>query len=229
MPAARRAYAGGVTERLALFPLRTVLYPGLVLPLHVFEERYRELVRDLVELPEDATKEFGVVAIRRGREAGTEDAPDLFEVGCTAAVRRIGSYPDGRFDLTTAGARRFRLRSTDTTLHSYTTGEVEWIDEPDGEDPEPWAVRVTDRFHAYQARIVGDDRADAQEVPEDPIVVSYLVSAAMVLDLDEKQQLLAAPDTTARLRLLSSLLRRETLLIEALGALPAADLLRDQG
>ena len=216
-----------MSERLALFPLRTVLYPGLVLPLHVFEDRYRDLVRDLVALPEDVPKEFGVVTIRRGREALTDEEPELYAMGCTASVRRVGSYPDGRFDLTTAGARRFRLLATDTTEHAYTTGEVEFVGEPEGEDPAPWAARVVELFHDYQARIVGDERADRQEVPTDPLVVSYLVSAAMVLDLVEKHELLAAPDTTSRLRVLARLLRRETALIAALGALPAADLLRD--
>ena len=216
-----------MSERLALFPLRTVLYPGLVLPLHVFEDRYRDLVRDLVALPEDVPKEFGVVTIRRGSEAAADEEPELYPMGCTAAVRRVGSYPDGRFDLTTAGARRFQLLATDTTEHAYTTGEVEFVAEPEGEDPAPWAGRVVELFHDYQARIVGDERADRQEVPDDPLVVSYLVSAAMVLDLVEKHELLAAPDTTSRLRLLARLLRRETALIAALGALPAADLLRD--
>jgi len=223
------AYCGEVTERLALFPLRTVLYPGLVLALHIFEERYRELVRDLVELPEDAPKRFGVVAIRRGREAFADEVPDVYEVGCAAVVQRIGAYPDGRFDLTTAGGQRFRVRSLEQDERLYHSGEVEWLEEPVGKDAAAWAARVRELFHDYQARLVGMSRADTQVVPDDPMVLSYLAAAAMVLDLSDKQRLLAAPDTGSRLRLLAGLLRRELALIGELGALPAADFLRGGG
>jgi uncharacterized protein len=212
--------------RIALFPLRTVLYPGLVLPLHVFEERYRELVRDLVDLPEEEPKQFGVIAIRRGREVDAEQIPQLYEVGCATVIRRLAAHPDGRFDLTTAGSRRFRLLSVDDTTHAYYTGDVEWLAESLGDDAAAWAARGRMLFHDYQAQIVGRERADAQEIPDDPLVLSYLISAAMVLDLPDKQLLLAAPDAATRLRLLCVLLRREISLIGALGALPAVDLLR---
>jgi len=108
-----------MTARLPLFPLGTVLFPGLVLPLHVFEPRYRDLVRDLLALPAGQAREFGVVAIQRGWEVGAEavagdaTAPatsatlTLHEVGCTAEIRQVTELPDGRFDLTTVGRRRF--------------------------------------------------------------------------------------------------------------------------
>jgi uncharacterized protein len=214
------------SARLALFPLRTVLYPGLVLPLQVFEERYRELVRDLVDLPEQEPKQFGVIAIRRGREVAAEEVPLLYDIGCAAVIRRLAAHPDGRFELTTAGSRRFRLLSVDDTARAYYVGDVEWLSEPLGEDAAAWAVPAVTLFHDYQVRIAGQDRADEQQLPDDPLVLSYAISAAMVLDLPDKQRLLAAPDATARLRLLCSLLRREISLIGALGALPAVDLLR---
>ena len=76
-----------MTQTLPLFPLGTVLYPGLLLPLHIFEERYRQLVRDLLERPEP--RRFGVIAIREGRETGGDGVSALHEVGCTATVRRV--------------------------------------------------------------------------------------------------------------------------------------------
>ena len=76
-----------MTETLPLFPLGSVLYPGLLLPLHIFEERYRQLVRDLLEAPEP--RRFGVVAIREGRETGVDGVSALYEIGCTATVRRV--------------------------------------------------------------------------------------------------------------------------------------------
>ena len=103
-----------------MFPLGTVLFPGLVLPLHIFEERYRDLVRHLVALPADAPREFGVVAIRQGWEtlpaagpattAPASAAVTLHEVGCTAELRQVTELPDGRFDIVTVGRRRFRDR-----------------------------------------------------------------------------------------------------------------------
>src|SRR5262245_13729363 len=104
---------------LPLFPLGTVLFPGLVLPLRVFEARYRTLVQDLSALPADVAREVGVVAIRRGWEVerngpggGSLSAgatPDLYDVGCTAEIRDITEHPDGRYDLVSVGRRRFRL------------------------------------------------------------------------------------------------------------------------
>jgi Lon protease-like protein len=80
-----------MSQTLPLFPLGTVLYPGLVLPLHIFEERYRQLVRDLLEGPEP--QEFGVIAIRKGRETGVDGVSALYEIGCAAArgTRTAGS------------------------------------------------------------------------------------------------------------------------------------------
>src|SRR6266487_6592811 len=81
--------------------------PGLVLPLHIFEERYRQLVRDLLEGPEP--QEFGVIAIRKGRETGVDGVSALYEIGCAAALRQVARHDDGRFDVVTVGTQRFRL------------------------------------------------------------------------------------------------------------------------
>ena len=90
-----------MSETLPLFPLGTVLYPGLLLPLHIFEERYRQLVRDLLDGPEP--RRFGVIAIRKGRETGVAGISSLHEIGCTATLRRVAEHDDGRFDLVTVG------------------------------------------------------------------------------------------------------------------------------
>ena len=116
-------YAPPVSDRLPLFPLGTVLFPGLVLPLHVFEERYRDLVRDLLELPEQ-DRRFGVVAIREGREVGADGVTALHEVGCVARLRQVTPYDDGRFDIVAAGVGRFRLTGLADGA-AYATGLVE--------------------------------------------------------------------------------------------------------
>ena len=208
------------TARLPLFPLGTVLFPGVLLPLHVFEERYRRLVRDLLDATEDA-REFGVVAIREGREVGDDGIRALHRVGCVARLRRVEPYDDGRFDLVTTGSRRFRLHSLDQS-RPYLQGAVDLLDEPTGEQAAAIAVRVAVEFDEYRSAL-GDDE---DELPDDPRTLSYLVAAGAVLELTEKQRLLEAPDTATRLHAELLLLRRETRLLDVLPSLPAVELTR---
>jgi Lon protease-like protein len=201
-----------------------------VLPLNIFEERYRRLARDLVALPEDERR-FGVVALRAGQEVGDlpVDAVDaVFPLGCTAEVASIRPHADGRFDMVATGAQRFRLLSVDDT-GPYLVGEVEYLDEPKGDDAAVLALAVTQAFAEYQRRLLGAQGRspiEMPELPDDPVVLSYLVAAAVVLDLPDKQGLLVARDGTVRLREELSLLRRENALLQHLRALPAVELVR---
>jgi Lon protease-like protein len=210
-----------VTQRLPLFPLGTVLYPGLVLPLHVFEDRYRALVHDLLARPEES-RHFGVVAIRSGVEAGPS-RPDLYDVGCVATVHGVEPYDDGAFDLVTTGTQRFRVHELDTS-RPYLQAEVTLLDETTGEDTEPLATQVLALWSAYRAALVGPE--DAIETPDDPTVLSYLVAASAVLDLTDKQSLLEAADTADRLQRERVLLRRELSVFSVLPSLPAVDMVR---
>ena len=213
-----------MTRRLPLFPLGSVLYPGLLMPLHIFEERYRELVSDLLALPEDA-REFGIVAIREGRETGIDGITALYDVGCTARLRQVEAYDDGRYDIVTTGTTRFRLHGLDES-RSYFQADVELLDEtPGDEEATVVAAGVRRLFGRYRAVLTGDGD-ESQELPSDPGVLSYLVAAAMILDLSEKQALLAAPDVAARLHAELDLLRREVRLLRELRMLPAVELTR---
>lgn len=221
-----------MTDRLPLFPLNSVLYPGLVLPLNIFEERYRRLVRDLLALP-DRERRFGVVALRSGREVGAlpvDPAEALFPLGCTAEVATMRPHADGRYDVVATGSTRFRLLSVDDT-GPYLVGEVEFLEEPPGDDAEVLALAVTRAFTDYQRELVdaqGRGPMELPELPDDPVVLSYLVAAAMVLDLTDKQDLLTLDDATIRLRAELALLRRETALLGHIHALPAVELLRQK-
>jgi len=217
-----------VTDFLPLFPLPTVLFPGLVLPLHVFEERYRLLVRELVDAG-GAGARFGVVAMRSGREVRA-GLPDLHEVGCTAELRRVEPYEDGRFDIVTTGGARFRLRELDAS-RPYLTGEVDQLPESIGDAAEAAALagQVRAVFSAYVSALgaaqgSAPEPAELPELPVDPLVLSYLVAAAVVVDVPDKQALLAAADAVERLQLELSLLSQETRLLRALSAPPALDL-----
>jgi hypothetical protein len=212
-------------EKLPLFPLGTVLFPGLLLPLHIFEERYRRLVRDLLD--GSGTQQFGVIAIRKGRETGVDGVSSLHEIGCTAMLRQVDSHDDGRFDLVTVGAQRFRLLALDHSL-PYLQGEVEFLGEDTGEEAaaQQAAGAVQRAFRAYLEAV--DARAAAKvtvsSLPDDPVTLSYLVAATVIADLPAKQDLLAAPDALHRLIAARALLTRETTMLQTLTSAPATDL-----
>ncbi len=212
-----------------MFPLGTVLFPGLVLPLHIFEERYKALVRHLVGLPEGAPREFGVVAIQAGWEAGPpgRSGPPggdvtLHEVGCTAELRQVTELADGGFDIVTVGRRRFRVAEVDASAEPYLTAEVEWLPEPDGPDEvsDLLAARVISVFRQYLGLIRPDQQEITEQLPEDPTVLSHLVAATAALTVADRQRLLAVDDTAGRLRAELRLLNRETALLRQVRAVP---------
>jgi len=221
----------GAREVIPIFPLGAVLVPGLVLPLHIFEPRYRRLVADLQARPAD-DRGFGVVAIREGWEVGENGVRALFEVGTLAVVREVSPYPDGRFDLVANGDARFRVVRLVDTGTPYLTAEVEWLDEPDGAPAQETRVlsyAVGRRFDAYRAAVTRSGAVEAAqmlEMPDDPRTLSYLVAVAMVLDLSDRQRLLQAASTRQRLLDEIALLARETTLMRELPSLPAVDLAR---
>jgi len=215
-----------VVDRIPLFPLSAVLYPGGVLPLHVFEERYRVLVRRLLDLPDEASPQraFGVVAIRSGRESGIDGVSALHEVGSLAVLRTVHAYPDGRYDLETVGTRRFRLLAVDSA-EPYLSGDVEWLGEPAGDAADVLARAVAERFALYRVTLagLGVRGGTAAALPIDPTELSYRIAASAVMDLSDRQALLAAPDTAARLGLELDLLRREAGLLRDLPSLPVVE------
>ena len=218
---------------LPLFPLGTVLFPGLVLPLHVFEPRYRTLVQHLTELPANLPREFGVVAIRRGWEVGRQtestdpsitagESLSLYEIGCAAEIRQVTELSDGRFDLMTVGRRRFRLLGLARNDTPYLTGEIEWLPEPAGEPVREGelAAGVLAAYQEYLRAVRAED--DGEQLPDDPTVLSHLVAATASLTLEDRQALLAAPDTASRLKAERALLRREAALLGKVRAVPVA-------
>jgi Lon protease-like protein len=214
----------GMSERLPLFPLGTVLYPGLLLPLHIFEERYRRLVRDLLDGPEP--RRFGVIAIRKGRETGVDSVSALYEVGCTATVRRVVPHEDGRYELVTAGTQRFRLAGLDDSL-PYLRGEVEYLDEPTGDEAAAaQAARAVQAAFGDYLAALSERGAQVRvpDLPDEPVLLSYLVAATIVVDLPDRQGLLAEPDAMGRLEAERTLLTRETAMLRTFTSTPAPDL-----
>jgi len=131
---------------LPLFPLNTVLCPGIALPLHVFEDRYRALVRHCLE----TTSPFGVVLIREGREVGS-GAISFSGIGTIAEIRDAGRLDDGRFDLLVVGTRRFGIRKVLDGRGPYLVADVAILDETvdDAGIAQQLAMKATRRFVTY--------------------------------------------------------------------------------
>jgi uncharacterized protein len=210
---------------LPLFPLGSVLYPGLVLPLHIFEQRYRRLVADL--LADDEPRQFGVIAIRHGRETGIDGVSALYQTGCTAVVRQVERYDDGRYELITVGAQRFRLVALGDQA-PYFRADVEFLPDGPGDEDQCALVipAVQQAFRGYLELLSerGGVQVSPPDLPAEPVLLSYLIAAATVVDLPVKQAMLEEPDASRRLTAERALLAKETRLLRSLTAAPAPDL-----
>lgn len=216
---------------LPLFPLGTVLVPGARLPLRIFEPRYVEMLRSLVE--ERESPEFGVVAIRAGHEVGADNVGAIFGVGCTALLTHVERMADGTYTVLARGARRFTVDAVDTRAQPYLVGEVTWIPEDDGD-----VGRCVGLARVLRARLVAysmlfeggsDAAADEHGDQRDPVsgsrptdlrALSYRVGELVALAITDRQALLEAPTTEDRLALARRLVRREIVIVDSLGALP---------
>jgi hypothetical protein len=249
---------------LPLFPLHTVLFPGVALPLHIFEPRYREMVARCLE----TDSPFGIVLIRDGREIGGGPT-SIATIGTTAEIREAGTFSDGRYELLVVGTHRFRIESVTVGREAYLVGDVEELDDEvgDAEAARGLTDRVTQRFVRYLSLLqpvagedaedidvrveleleddpdllIGssdrprsvepddptiddlpplDDRDELDDVarrvaiPDDPTILSYLLSGIIQVDQPKRQELLEAPTTQARLRELVRLIDREVVLLE---------------
>lgn len=203
----------------------------MVLPLHIFEARYRDLVADLLARPDDEPREFGVVAIRQGWEVGEGPFgaadPALYEIGCTARVRAVNKHDDGRYDLVCIGAQRFRTVRVVTDRSAYLQADVVWLPGEETDDvsrPEAAALaKVVGKLFVTYVLAVGDLHGRslvAPDLPEDPRALSYLVAAGALLTAEDRQALLEPDLTTDRLRAQSRILRRELTVLATLHAVP---------
>jgi len=205
-----------VGERLPLFPLGTVLFPEMLMPLHVFEPRYRLLVHRALQ----HERPFGVVLVKDGTETGTNVPHD---VGTSATI--VGHTPleDGRSFIVVRGVRRFRLDAIDSEAEPYLVGDVSWLDDEEGAGSEQLADAAADGFSEYLNGIVAatkEPRTEASETAEmrqgTPRDVAYRVAAGLAIEADERQRLLAASTVDDRLRSVVRLLERENSLIREL-------------
>lgn len=176
---------------IPLFPLDVVLFPGVPLPLHIFEPRYKEMISECLA----QHKTFGVV---RALEEG------LAEMGCTAEIITVvKEYSDGRLDLVTEGRQRFELVSVNQE-RSFLQAEVLLIhDEPGVPTQEDTARAI--QLHSELLEIAG---AAQDLTAADPYLLSFYLAGSLPVDLDFKQQLLALRSEPERISLLITYFER---------------------
>ncbi|HYO40579.1 MAG TPA: LON peptidase substrate-binding domain-containing protein [Nocardioidaceae bacterium] len=218
-----------MSEQLPLFPLNTVVFPGVTVPLHVFEDRYRALVHHLLTISDRSMRLFGIVAIREGYEVGrirTAWTQSLHRVGCVVQLTSVERYQDGRFDIEVVGRQRMRLGGVDSS-GSYLVGDVETLSEPTpkGSDPAHEAARTLGAFEEYRRRLSdlrGGEVLDGA-MPRDPEYLSYSLAATCLLTLQERQTMLETDSALDRLALLRRALREEMRAMRAIPSLPATE------
>lgn len=211
-----------------VFPLNTVVFPGVVTPLHIFEDRYRALMRDLVAMPDPADRTFAVVAIREGYEVGDRGVQSLHRVGTLVQLTEIERYDDGRFDIEVTGRQRIVLDQVDTS-GEYLTARGDLVDdEEDSSEAAEEADRALAAFEEYREALstMRGGPVLAGPLPHDPAYLSYSLAATCLLSQSQRQDLLEAPDAFTRLRMLRGSLRDEMRAMRALPSLPATEVAR---
>jgi Lon protease-like protein len=196
----------GVSE-LPVFPLALVLFPGVPLPLHIFEPRYRQMLDDV----RAGNNLFGVSYF--DASTAEQDRPAPGQVGCVAEVNETQTMPDGRSNILTVGIIRYRLEEYLDRNEPYLLARVSYFedDEEDGTVLSESARDVAETFTriARAVRSINDERANLPDISDtEPQRLSFLVAAAMEVDSEIKQELLELRSTSARLERLRTMLGR---------------------
>jgi len=231
--------------QLPHFPLHSVVFPHLPLPLHVFEDRYRAMATDLMADGSRYEGRFVVSMIVDGPEVGGD--AETQAIGTICEVRSAERFPDGRWVLLAVGVGRARLGAIDRS-GPYALVEVEPVDELVGEDAATMLGPVQRALDAYLATVkrfvvrvasVGNESHETTNVaasldemlkpiqlPDDPVAASYAIGGMLQIELSRKQHLLELPDAAARLRAELQFLRRESSLLDdgALAPVQPSDL-----
>jgi len=215
-----------MSDTLPMFPLNTVLFPGMSVPLRVFEDRYRALVHHLLRVEDPTERVFGSVGIREGYEVGEHGAQWLFRVGCRVKMTEVEAHADGTFELVAVGLDRIELDRLDTS-GAYPVGHVTALVEQEMPVPVPVTLAARTTYDEYCDALLDIDREPpATDLPHDPTYLSWALAALAPLSLPERQALLEAEDTTDRLQMVTAVLRGEVRTMRVLPSLPATEIAR---
>lgn len=199
---------------IPLFPLNTVLFPGMPLPLHIFEERYKEMVSVCLQ----EGRPFGVILIEDGvPENGPLATPHI--VGCTAEIAQVQPLEEGRMLIMTVGRERFRVVRIERG-RPYLVGLVEpapLVDESD-EVLDTEAEKLSPLVDEYLDKLarVGSVEYDAEQIPDEPAALAYLAATLIQLPADEKQDFLAENRPSQLMRALQRVYRSELALMRSM-------------
>lgn len=192
---------------LPIFPLSIVLFPGVPLPLHIFEQRYRQMLNDI----RVSKNLFGVSYF--DASTSPQEVPPAGHIGCVAEVSETQTLPDGRSNILTVGVIRYRIEEYLERGDPYLVARVTFFEdeEDDNELLRSSSREVAETFTriARAVRTINDERASLPDITDtEPQQLSFLVAAAMEVDTDLKQELLEMRSTSERLRRLRDLLAR---------------------
>ncbi len=196
----------GVSE-LPIFPLSVVLFPGVPLPLHIFEPRYRQMLSDI----RAGNNLFGLSYF--DASTSEKEIPPAGHIGCVAEVTESQPLPDGRSNILTIGLIRYRIEEYVERDDPYLVARVSFFEDEDEDDTRlrESSREVAESFTriARAVRIINDERASLPDISEtEPQRLSFLVAAAMEVDSDVKMELLELRSTSERLRRLREMLTR---------------------
>jgi len=196
--------AGGARETVPVFPLSTVLFPGALLPLRIFEVRYMDMAKACLK----HASPFGVCLIREGVEVGAPAVPEA--VGCLARIATADMQELGILKVTAEGLERFRIVSSETTRAGLIVGTIERLaPEESGDCPQ---LAESAEFLRKAIAGIGAERFGATFQFEDASWVSFRIAEILPLRNDVKQKLLELRDATARLAILHKFLRQQKLI-----------------
>lgn len=202
-------------HQLPLFPLGTVLFPGMPLPLHIFEPRYQQLMRDHA----DEAIPFGISLIQSTPQP--HRPWPAHTIGTAAVLTGKTPLSEGRWDIVIEGQRRFRIVDVDHD-GPYDVAHIEWLDEPlgNGEEADALLRTVGAQFHRYAGGITRLTKRSFQgvDIPQDPVRASYDLVSRLPLHTWERQRLLEAETAVDRLNQVSMLMERELALLLRAGA-----------
>src|SRR5678815_4675516 len=192
-------------HELPLFPLPVVLFPGVPLPLHIFEPRYRQMLLDI----RDENNLFGVSYF--DATTSTNEIPPAGHIGCVAEVNETQVLPDGRSNILTLGVVRYRIESYVERGDPYLVAKLSYFedDEEDESAVSGLTKEVADAFTriAQAVRTINDERTNLPDISNtEPQRLSFLVAAAMEIETDVKQELLEMRSTFERLTRLQAML-----------------------
>jgi len=208
---------------LPLFPLNTVLFPGMPINLHIFEPRYKLMIEQCLQNDEP----FGVVLIHKGTEAQGPLA-EPYPIGCTAQITQVERLDGGRMNILAVGLERFQIRSLNHD-EPYLVGTVELM--PLDEHNEPVIERAghrlrpwVERYLAVLSQVADDVHLDPDRLPDDPLALAYLAAALLQIPSDQKQTLLAAEGAADFVTTVRTVYRREVALLSAIVARDTIDM-----